>query len=111
MKVKFKDGTIKNCTAPVEQKAFKNSESVGWIMVFALIGEITSEEVDTVITADNISDLTFIPEPLGDEGKVIAVSEDKYVRLSGYDKITMSAIRYAEDTAKTRVEIQLSKGV
>lgn len=109
MKVKFKDGVIRDCTAPAEQKIFKNSTPVGWILVFALIGETTSDNVDAILTPENISTMTFIPEPVGAIGETVNVTEDSYIHLLDYNKILSSAIRYAEDVSQTRTEIQLSK--
>lgn len=112
MKVQFKDGTIKNCTAPVEQKVFRNSEAVGWMLIFNLKGETTSNEVDALLTADNIKELTFIPDHSAIiEGEESEAIETTPIRLLNYDRVSSSAIRYAEDISMTRVEIQLSKGV
>lgn len=106
MKIKFADGTIKNCSAPMEQKLFKNvnGESIGagWILIFSLIGEITSGELDVILTTENVRELEFITEESTETSSFV---------LSGYDKISSSTIRYAEDTEAIRAEIQLSKGV
>ncbi len=104
MKVKFKDGTVKNCTAPTEQKVFRAGGAAGWILMFAIIADMTSSEVDSLINAENISDLVFIAE---DENGF----ETNVFSISDYDKISSAIIRYADDKAKTRVEIQLTKGV
>lgn len=111
MKVKFKDGVIRDCTVPTEQKIFKNSTPVGWVLVFALIGKASSDDVDTILTSENISTMTFIPEPVGGIGEIVEVTEDEYIHISDYNKIVSSAIRYAEDTSKTRIEVQLSKDI
>lgn len=109
MKLKFKNGTIKNCTAPVETKVFKSGEAAGWVLMLNLIGAVTSGEVDELLTKENISSLTFIPEIEDEEGEEATVPAE--LTLSGYEKVSSSTIRYAEDTSKTKVEIQLTKGV
>ena len=102
MKVKFKDGTIKDCSTPTEQKVFKASEAAGWILSFALVGNMTSAEVDNIIATENISHLIFISE---DENGV-----ETTIDLLGYNKVSSAIIRYNEQE-KTRVEIHLTKGV
>lgn len=103
MKVKFKNGVIKNCTTPTEQKVFKGGGNAGWILAFAILGGMTSNEVDSLIVPENISELTFLTENELSEATTIALSE--------YDRISSAFIRYSDDKASTRVEIQLSKGV
>ena len=108
MKVKFKNGVVKSCTAPTEQKVFRNVDGVmvgvGWLLNFRIAGGMTSDEVDNVLTLDNITSLEFLAETENGEDKTIFV-------LDGYDKITSSVIRHTEDTTSTSVEIQLSKGL
>lgn len=99
MNVKFKDGTIKSCTAPIEQKIFKNSEAAGWILLFNLTGKITSDELDTLLTTENVSELTFL------------VDDEAIAVLKNYNKITSSIIRYADNDENIKTEIQLTKGV
>ena len=104
MKVKFTDGSVRNCTLPTEQKIFKtvNKEtiSIGWVMGFSLLGEIASDDVDRLLTSDNIGTLVF----LSDAGEELFM-------LSGYEKITAATIRHADNPSATGVEVQLSKGV
>ena len=104
MKVKFANGVVKSCTTPTEQTVFRNIDGVtlgvGWLLNFRLMGSTTSQEVDEVLAASNITPLEFLSE----EDKTIFV-------LDGYDKITSSVIRHTEDTTSTSVEIQLSKGI
>jgi hypothetical protein len=104
MKVKFANGVVKNCTAPTEQKIFRSTEGVGWILILKLVGEITSDELDSFLTAENISKLMFSVETENGEDKTV-------FSLDGYNKITSSAIRYSEDTTATLTEIQLTKGI
>jgi ACT domain-containing protein len=103
MKVKFKNGTITKCSTPTEQKIFKLGEAAGWILTFTLLGDITSGDVDELITGDNISELTFISE--NEEGVETSFT------LSDYERISSAIIRYADEQEKTRVEIHLTKGV
>ncbi len=105
MKVKFADGVVKECNAPTEQKVFKTaSGEQGWILLLKLIGEITSTEIDEIVTTENIGHLEFFTETENGEDKKIFV-------LDGYSKITSSTIRHAEDITTTSVEIQLTKGI
>lgn len=107
MKVKFANGEVKECLAPTEQKIFKTGDGktvgAGWILSLRLTGLITSAEIDEMLTADNVSQLSFFAGT-DDENSVIFT-------INGYEKITSSTIRYAEETAATHTEIQLSKGV
>lgn len=103
MKIKFVNGTMKECTAPTEQMVFKtkNGEtlSAGWVLLLKLIGAVTSEELDTLFAEDNIKTLAFY------------AGEDLKFSLTGYDKVTSSVIRYSEDADAVCAEIQFSKGV
>lgn len=105
MKVKFTNGVVRECTSPTEQKVFKtNNGDTGWILHLRLIGEITSGELDELITVENISNLEFLTTTESGEDKLAFT-------LDGYEKITSSTIRHAEDTASTSAEIQLTKGL
>lgn len=109
MKIKFVDGRIKECSAPTEHKVFKsiggNLIGTGWILTFKIIDSISSaEEVDNMLETENIVSLEFLSETEEGERKTL-------FKLDGYDKVTSSIIHYAEDTTKTNIEIQLSKGV
>ena len=103
MKVKFKDGTITECSSPTEQKLFKAGKSAGWILNFALLGDITSDDVDKMLTSDNISELTFIPN--GEN------NTDTTFTLSNYNRVSSAVIRYSEPQNESRVDIQLLKEV
>lgn len=111
MKAQFKDGTIKSCSAPTEQKVFKNKKdelgntvtvASGWIMIFNLSGGMTSDEADRILTEDNISKLVFLTE--NESGEDVELFE-----LSGYTKISSTTIRHAEDDSASYTEIQLTK--
>lgn len=104
MKVKFKDGTIRRCSSPIEQKVFRGGESAGWILMLKLLGETTSSELDSILTPENITELEFFTATEYGTGEALFT-------LSGYEKITSSSIRYAEDIASTTTEIQLTKGI
>ena len=108
MKVKFVNNVTKTCNAPTEQKVFKNvggeTTGTGWVLMFRLLGEITSSELDELVTVENVSSLEFFVD--SEEGEDITL-----FTLAGYDKITASTIRHAEDESATYAEIQLSKGV
>ena len=98
MNVKFKDGTIFNCSTPTEQKIFKAESPAGWILGFYLIYDITSVDIDKLLTDNNISELTFTSE------------ENKFI-LSGYNRVSSVIIRHSTEKEKSKVEIQLIKGV
>lgn len=108
MKIKFANGVVKECTAPTEQKIFKNVggelTGVGWMLNLRLVGVMTSTELDNILTADNVTSLEFLTEDENGADKTLFA-------LSGYNKITSSAIRHAEDITETNAEIQLAKGV
>ena len=103
MNVKFKDGTITECSSLTEQKLFKAGESAGWILNLALLGDITSDDVDKLLTSDNVSELTFISKDENETETTFA--------LSNYNRVSSAVIRYLEPQNKSRVDIQLTKGV
>jgi hypothetical protein len=107
MKIKFANGVEKECTSPIEQKAFKNisekSIGSGWILNLKLIGLITSTELDNLLSEDNIKSLEFSYTSDDDE-------DISLFKLDGYEKVTSSVIRYSEDTNTAYTEIQLSRG-
>lgn len=103
MKVQFKDGTVKACSAPMEQKVFRSGIDAGWMLSVSIECDITSDELDKLITTDNISDLTFTSDE--------EIGASKTIHLSGYDKVTNATIRYSEEKDKTRIEMRLTKGV
>lgn len=98
MLLKFKDGTIKSCSNPVEQKLFRGEVAVGWLCSVTISETTTSTEIDTLLTVNNISQLTF----LGD------TSEELFT-LNGYSKLSSVIVRHSEKSSS--VEIQISKGV
>lgn len=108
MKVKFANGVIKECAAPTEQKLFKSisekTVGVGWMLHFKLLGLITSSDLDELLKEENIQSLEFLFETEGGETVTL-------FKLDGYEKVTSSVIRYAEDTKTTHAEIQLSRGI
>ena len=108
MKVKFANGVVKECTAPTEQKIIRNlgneTVGIGWMLILKINGGITSAELDEILTAENVKSMEFLVE--GENGEDI-----KLFSLEGYDKITASTIRHAENTASAYAEIQMSKGV
>ena len=108
MKVKFANGVVKECTAPMEQKIFKTLEGktvgTGWVLVLRLTGNITSTELDGALTPDSSSTLEFLTT--NDKGEDTAL-----FTLEGYNTVTSSTIRHAEDPKAAYTEIQMSKGV
>ena len=108
MKVKFANGVVKNCNAPTEQKIFRTVDGqtagVGWMLILRLDGCITSDELDEALNPESISCLDFTTE--NEEGEI-----KEQFKLIGYNKITATTIRYAEDNDSAFAEIQMSKGV
>lgn len=108
MKVKFANGIIKDCSAPIEQKIFKTAAGVpvgiGWVLSLRLLGCSTSTELDEIVTADNVKSLEFLTDLEDGKSKTLFKLED-------YTKITSSSIRHAENTADTYAELQISKGI
>ena len=106
MKVKFANGVVKECASPTEQKVFRTANGTeGWILHLRLMGVITSAELDELLTVENIAPLEFLIEAEDSTENKVAFT------LDGYNKITSSTIRHAEDTASTLAEIQLTKGL
>lgn len=108
MKVKFKNGSILKCSPPIEQKIFRNTGTenagAGWVLTFRLLDSITSTQLDALVTAENVETLVFLTE--NEAGETI-----ESFTLEGYDKLTSSSIRYAENPTSSIAEIQLKKGV
>lgn len=101
MKIKFKDGTTKDCTGIVEQKAFVSGEAKGWILS-GTIKNMQSSDADSIFTDDNISQMILYRENANEtEGDSIGI-------ISGYNKITSVAVRYTDDAPM--VTFQFSKG-
>lgn len=104
MKVKLANGVVKECAAPTEQKIFKQTGENGWVLSLRLVGEITSTSLDELLAVENFASLEFLVETEDGEDKTLFA-------LCGYDKITSSVIRHAENTTETSTDIQLSKGI
>lgn len=100
MKIRFADNTEKTCSAPVEQKVFRNGEATGWLISFRILGFINSGELDTLLCESNLLSLLFLTD-----------AGDDVIALSGYNKVTSCSVRYAENAGDFTAEIQLSKGV
>ena len=100
MQIKFKDGTIKQCTNPTEQKMYRNGLDVGWVLMFSITDTMTSNEADDILSADNIESLTFFD----DTSEENAVSKT----ITGYTDVNYIIIKYGDDI-NTVAEIQLRK--
>lgn len=98
MRVKFKDGTEKNCSNPTEQKIFKNGEAAGWVCSLIIADKMSSTDVDSVLEVENIKELTFC----NDESVTL-------FSIIGYSKVTSAVVRHNESMGS--IEIQLTKGV
>lgn len=98
MKIKFKNGSIYECTNPVEQKIFKNGESAGWICSLGFTQTMNSGEVDALLTLENISQMAFLDD-----------EDTELFNIDGYSKITSAIIRHGDEMGS--VNIQLAKSV
>ena len=97
MKVQFKNTSqALDCTEPIEQGIFKSGLRVGWAIMFHIRADVSSSDIDNIITPDNISELAFTK----DEGYPTAV-------ITGYTSVTACTIRHKKDA--TVVEVQFTK--
>lgn len=96
MKVQFKGSAQSfDCSEPVEQKIFKSGVSIGWAIMFHINADVTSSDIDGVVTPDSISELTFT----NDNGATSIVT--------GYSNVTACVIRHKNNA--TVVEVQFTK--
>ena len=97
MTIQFKNGTTKKCTSLAEQKLFRGGEPVGWLCSIVVSdAACTSDELDELLTPDNVSALTFFN-----------TDAYKLFEINGYSKVSSAVIRYSENNGA--VEIQLQK--
>lgn len=98
MKMHFKSADNKEyeCGIPVEQKLFdSNGNARGWVVTFSIHADFTSADVDTKLTENAISEMTFTTD------------ENKTIEITGYNKIHACAIRHVG--VPNSIEIQLKK--
>ena len=96
MKVQFKNGAqMYDCSEPIEQKIYRAGVEAGWTIVFQFNADVTSSEVDSIITPDNISEITFTH----DTGATNTIR--------GYNAISSCTIRHK--ATATAVEVQFTK--
>ena len=98
MILKFKDGTTKICSNPVEHRVLREGNPAGWICTIRIQENMSTDEIDRVLNNDNISELTFCNRLL----------QELFV-LSGYTKINNIIIRHPGSSAE--VEVQLEKDI
>lgn len=114
MKIKFTNGVIKEISIPVEHKVIaREGGTSGWLINFSVKDALTSDEIDTLLVPENISDLKLISEVsvAGVDGGP-DTTETVEKTLSGYSKMTSCLVRYNENNGITSsVEVQLSKGL
>ena len=98
MVIRFKDNKTEfTASSVIEQKLQRQGVDAGWLLTLNISGDFTAQGVDSVLTEENISEITLIGEKA--ENAVI----------SGYEKVTSCVVRYSED--KATAEIQIVKGV
>lgn len=98
MKIEFKNGSSYDAQNLLEQKVF-NSNSSGWVVGFSFSGNLNSQSLDELLTAENISQLT-----------IIDTDETTSTILTGYEKVTSAVIRHTAPSAAI-IEVQFSKGL
>ncbi len=98
MKITFKNGAAYEAQSLLEQKVF-NSNASGWVVGFSFSGNLNSQSLDELLTAENISQLTVTGE--GEAATTI---------LTGYEKVTSAVIRHTAPSSAI-VEVQFSKGL
>jgi hypothetical protein len=108
VKIRFGNGVVNVCSAPIEQKLFQQNggtkSAVGWLLTLRVFGEMTSSELDDLLAEKNIKSLEFLTENEAGEDKVIFT-------LTNYINVTSSVIHHSDNTTETYAEIQLLKGV
>lgn len=97
MNVTFKNGKVAyNCTEPTEQKVYRAGIATGWILVFSIEANLTSTDIDAILTEEAISEMVF-------------ASETASYTLRDYSKVSSCIVKYKENS--TVVELQFTKGV
>lgn len=98
MKITFKNGSAYEAQNLLEQKVF-NSNTSGWVVGFSFSGNLDSESLDQLLTAENISQLT-----------VTDTEETATTILTGYEKVTSAVIRHTAPSTAI-IEVQFSKSL
>lgn len=98
MVLKFKDGTTKACSNPIEHRLLRDGSPVGWICTVKILENMSMEEIDQILTNDNISELIFCNR----------LSEELFT-LSGYQKVINVIIRHPG--ARSEIEVQFEKSI
>lgn len=99
MKLKFVDGSEINCLKLVEQKVFIGDGATGWLCTLSAVGAMSSEGIDALFAADNISELLLTDD-----------TTDTSVCIKGYSKVTSAVAKYTDGENKI-LEVQMTKGV
>ena len=98
MLLKFKDGTVKACSNPVEHRFLRNGEPAGWICTVRILDNMSISEIEQILSNDNISELTFCNR----------LSEELFV-LSGYQNVNNIIIRHPG--TRSEIEVQFEKSI
>lgn len=93
MDMKFKNGATVNIEGLTEQRVGRTNFS--WVMMFSIKTQITKEDLELLLTEDNISELEIMD---GVNSKII----------TGYNTVVVATMRYLNDLT-TIVEVQLRK--
>lgn len=99
MKIAFKNGNEYEVQNLLEQKVFNNASS-GWVIGFTFTANLNSSTLDSLLTAENISQLIIKDDE----------TTENSTTVSGYDKVTSAVIRHATATSAI-IEVQFSKGL
>lgn len=102
MRVKFKNVEKEfQASYITEQRVIRDGVAIGWVAMINLSDEsITAQELETILTPENISEFHCI----GEDTETPITNT-----ITGYDKVTSCAVKYT--SSKTTAEIQLTKGM
>lgn len=98
MKIYFKNNEHAEITSVVEQKVISNNKT-GWMIHFTIKSNMTSTELDNLVTEENITKL-----------KICSDNQNTETEIDGYSKIMSASVRYM-DNASTVIDVQLSKNI
>lgn len=96
MQVKFKENTKTfQAAALSEQKLYQGGKPVGWLLALSISEGLSSTELDALLTAESMSEISVIS------------GGEETARLTGYTSVSSCVVRYTDE--KTVTELQLTK--
>ncbi len=103
MFIKLKDGKTYAASVLREERVGMSDNSTMWNLRFVITDTISSDEVDTAFTEDNISEITAFAE---DEQGIV-----RQVVFGGYTGVSNVSISFNEETLASRCAVLLTKTV